>query len=184
VRVGALVLAAGAGRRYREAGGGIKQLAPVDGRPLVERALRVMEAVPFDDRVVVLGYAADEVAAAVDVGGFRPVVHEGWVAGMASSLRAGLAALEGCDSAVIVLGDALGIDARAVARVAEAVRAGEGTFVAARYGAGWSHPVGLARPRWDELPSTGEQGARALGAPDYEVDCGDLPEPGDLDVPD
>jgi len=184
VRVGALVLAAGEGRRYREAGGGIKQLAPMGGRPLVEGALRVLDAVAFDDRVVVLGYEADEVLEAIEVGGFRPVVHEGWAAGMASSLRAGPAALDECDAAVVVLGDAVGIDERAVARVAEAIRAGEGSFVASRYRGGWSHPVGLARARWDDLPPTGEQGARALGLPDYDVDCGDLPEPGDLDVPD
>jgi nicotine blue oxidoreductase len=183
VRVGALVLAAGEGRRYREAGGGLKQLAPVQGHPLVEGPLRVMEEAPFDDRVLVLGYAAVEVEAAVEVGAFRPVVHDGWAKGMASSLKAGLEALDRCDAGVIVLGDALGLQAEAVVRVSAAVRGERGSFVAAGYAARWSHPVGLLRGRWPELPVEGEQGARALGWPDYVVDCRDLAEPGDLDRP-
>jgi CTP:molybdopterin cytidylyltransferase MocA len=183
VRVGALVLAAGEGRRFREAGGGIKQLAPVDGRPLVEGALRAMEAAPFEDQVIVLGYAAEDVVAAIELGAFRPVVHAGWAHGMASSLHAGLAALGDCAAAVIVLGDVLGLDGQAVVRVADAVRSDRGSFVAAQYARRWSHPVGLARSRWPELPAVGEEGARALGAPDYTVDCRDLSEPGDLDRP-
>jgi CTP:molybdopterin cytidylyltransferase MocA len=183
VRVGALVLAAGEGRRFREAGGGIKQLAPVDGRPLVEGALRAMDAAPFEDHVLVLGYAAEDVVAAVELGAFRPVVHAGWAHGMASSLHAGLGALDDCDAAVIVLGDALGVDGQGVVRVADAVRSALGSFVAAQYARRWSHPVGLDRSRWSELPSVGEEGARALGAPDYTVDCRDLSEPGDLDRP-
>jgi CTP:molybdopterin cytidylyltransferase MocA len=181
--VGAVVLAAGEGRRFREAGGGTKQLAPVDGRPLVEGALRAMEAAVFEDHVVVLGHAADDVAAAVEFGAFRPVVHEGWAQGMASSLHAGLAALDDCDAAVVVLGDALGLDGQAVVRVADALRLDLGSFVAAQYAGRWSHPVGLRRSRWPELPAAGEEGARALGAPDYKVDCLDLSEPGDLDRP-
>jgi CTP:molybdopterin cytidylyltransferase MocA len=183
VRVGAVVLAAGEGRRYREAGGGLKQLAPVRGRPLVEGPLRAMEEARFDDRVLVLGYAAAEVESAVEVGAFRPVVHDGWVEGMASSLKAGLSALDRCDAAVIVLGDALGLQSEAVVRISAAVRGACGSFVAAGYAARWSHPVGLVRGRWAELPAEGEQGARALGSPDYIVDCRDLPEPGDLDRP-
>jgi CTP:molybdopterin cytidylyltransferase MocA len=183
VRVGAVVLAAGEGRRFRQAGGGIKQLALVDGRPLIEGALRAMEAAPFEDHVLVLGNAADDVAAGIEPGAFRPVVHEGWAQGMASSLRAGLAALDDCGAAVVVLGDALGLDGQAVVRVADAVRSALGSFVAAQYDRRWSHPVGLTRSRWLELPSVGEEGARALGAPDYTVDCRDLSEPGDLDRP-
>ena len=183
MRVGAVVLAAGEGRRFRAAGGELKQLARVDGRPLVEGALRAMEAAPFEDHVLVLGYAADDVAAGVELGSFRPAVHEGWSQGMASSLHAALAALDDCDAAVVVLGDALGLDGQAVVRVAGAVRSARGSFVAARYARRWSHPVGLARSRWPELPAVGEEGARALGSPDYTVDCRDLPEPGDLDRP-
>ena len=49
--IGGLVLAAGAGTRF----GGRKQLAELDGRPLLEHALRAMTAAPVGRVVVVLG---------------------------------------------------------------------------------------------------------------------------------
>ena len=55
------MLAAGAGERF----GGPKQIAELDGRPLLEHALAAMEAAAVDRRVVVLGARADEVRAAV-----------------------------------------------------------------------------------------------------------------------
>ena len=88
--IGGVLLAAGAGSRFRAAGGGIKLLAPVDGRPLVERALAALAAAPLGDRVIVLGAHADELLAAIDLHGARPVRNERWERGMASSLHAGL----------------------------------------------------------------------------------------------
>ena len=56
----ALVLAAGAGRRF----GGPKQLALLDGKPLLQHVLEL--AAPYNP-LVVLGARADEIAATVDV---------------------------------------------------------------------------------------------------------------------
>ena len=92
--IGGVLLAAGAGSRFRAAGGGIKVLAPVAGRPLVEWALAALAAAPLGDRVIVLGAHGDDVLAAIDLQGARPVRNEQWERGMASSLRAGLAALD------------------------------------------------------------------------------------------
>ena len=58
--IGGVLLAAGAGTRFRAAGGDIKLLARVDGRPLVERALAALAAAPLGDRVIVLGAHAAE----------------------------------------------------------------------------------------------------------------------------
>ena len=103
--------------------------------------------------------------------------------GIATSLRAGLAALDGCDGAVVLLGDGPRIAPEAVARVAEALRGGA-TYARAVYpGERYAHPVGLARTAWNRVPETGEGGGRALGTPDVEVDCSDLPAPGDVDTP-
>ena len=104
--IGGVLLAAGEGSRFRAAGGGIKLLAPVDGRPLVERALAALAAAPLGDRVIVLGAHGDEVLAAIDLHGARPVRNERWERGLASSLRAGLDALDpACTAALVVLGD-------------------------------------------------------------------------------
>ena len=117
--IGGVLLAAGAGSRFRAAGGGVKLLAQVDGRPLVERALAALAAAPLGDRVVVLGAHADELLAAIDLHGARPVRNERWERGMASSLQAGLAALDpACTAAVVVLGDGPALAAEAIRRVA------------------------------------------------------------------
>jgi nicotine blue oxidoreductase len=182
--VGAVVLAAGAGRRFAAAGGGVKLLTPYAGRPLLEAPLRAVAAAGVTPRVVVLGAHAEAVLAAVELHGARPLVHAGWRAGMASSLRAGLAALgPACVAAIVVLGDGPALASAAVARVAHSLAAGSGPLVSARYASGLGHPVGLARGLWAQLPERGDAGARALGLDPVEVDCLDLRPPGDADVP-
>ncbi|MEA2445246.1 MAG: molybdenum cofactor cytidylyltransferase, partial [Thermoleophilales bacterium] len=59
--IAGIVLAAGAGTRF----GGRKQLAELDGRPLLEHALEALESAPVADRIVVLGADAADVAAGV-----------------------------------------------------------------------------------------------------------------------
>jgi CTP:molybdopterin cytidylyltransferase MocA len=182
--IGGVLLAAGAGSRFRAAGGDIKLLATVAGRPLVERALIALAAAELGDRVIVLGAHADELLAATELHGARPVRNEHWERGMASSLQAGLAALDPrCTAALVVLGDGPALAAEAIRRVAKAAE-GAGGLVAATYGDGRSgHPVAIPRPLWSGLPETGEQGARVLGEPAVLVDCSDLPAPGDADTP-
>jgi nicotine blue oxidoreductase len=185
LHVGAVLLAAGAGSRFRAAGGGIKVLAEVGGRPLLERPLAALRAAGIAEVVVVLGAGADEVAACADLGDAHVVVHPQWADGMASSLRAGLAALRAdADVALVVLGDGPGLSAEAVERVAARASAGDAPLVRARYASGPAHPVAIARTLWDRLPARGEDGARALGVPPVDVDCTDLGAPGDADTPD
>ena len=181
--IGGVLLAAGAGSRFAAAGGGVKVLAPVDGRPLVDWALAALAAAPLGDRVIVLGAHGDEVLAAVDLHGARHVRNAHWERGMASSLRAGLEALDpACTAAVVVLGDGPALAAEAIRRVAVAAEGAEG-LVSARYGDRNGHPVAIPRALWAELPFEGEQGARVLGTPAVVVDCSDLPAPGDADTP-
>ena len=181
--IGGVLLAAGAGSRFRAAGGGVKLLAPLDGRPLVEWALLALAAAPLGDRVIVLGAHADELLAATDLHGARPVRNEHWERGMASSLQTGLAALApACSAALVILGDGPTLAAEAVRRVALAAEGADGV-VAATYGGRHSHPVAIPRALWSQLPPEGEQGARVLGEPAVLVDCSDLPAPGDADTP-
>jgi nicotine blue oxidoreductase len=179
-RIGGLVLAAGAGRRF---GGGVKQLAPLDGRPLLEHALRAVAA--LSPRVVVLGHAAEEVRASADLQGARPVVCAGWEEGQAASLRAGVAALGDVEAAVVVLGDMPGVTPAAVAAVVAAWDGGADA-VRATYDGSPAHPVLLARAllaRAGEL--RGDVGFRALldGARVVDAEAGHLADPGDVDTP-
>lgn len=172
-----MVLAAGAGRRF--APDRPKQLAHVDGRPLLAHALDAAHA--LDDVVLVLGARADEILMAVDPGTARVVVAEDWDEGLSASLRAGVAAAAGAERVVIVLGDQPRVTAAAVRAVAEAAPGADA--VRARYGADPGHPIALGLRLMARVPGLrGDVGARDLlaGADVVEVDVpGD---PADVDV--
>jgi molybdenum cofactor cytidylyltransferase len=177
VTVGGLILAAGEGRRF----GATKQLAELRGRPLLEHALEAMAGVK--PRVVVLGHAAGEIRARVDLHGASPVVCDDWAEGQAASLRCGLAALGGCDAVVVVLGDMPGITAAAVAAVIAA--GGDEDAVRATYDGKPGHPVLLRRPLLERAGELrGDTGFRDLleAATVCEVEIGGLADPADIDT--
>jgi molybdenum cofactor cytidylyltransferase len=93
-----LLLAAGAGRRF----GGIKQLALIDGEPLLLRACALADTVAPDAVHVVLGAHAEAIADRLPAS-VRVVRHPGWAEGLGSSLAAGIAALDAGPAAVLVL---------------------------------------------------------------------------------
>src|SRR3954447_21840442 len=127
--IAGLVLAAGAGERF----GGRKQLAELDGKPLLEHVLLAMAGAPLDRVVVVLGADADEVRRRVPLHGVEAVVCADWRDGMAASLRAGGEALEGAEAVVVALGDQPRIAPAAIGRVI--VSRGDGAAaVRASYG--------------------------------------------------
>ena len=83
-----LVLAAGEGGRF----GGPKQLARVDGRPLIEHALAALAG--LDRVVVVLGARADEIRAGADLSArrgrrLRGLGRRAWARRCARARRAG-----------------------------------------------------------------------------------------------
>ncbi|HET7516599.1 MAG TPA: NTP transferase domain-containing protein, partial [Actinomycetes bacterium] len=71
-RVLGVVLAAGGSTRM----GRPKQLAELDGRPLLAHVLTAVGAAPVDRVVVTLGGAAGEVLDRVDLGRAEPLVVE------------------------------------------------------------------------------------------------------------
>jgi CTP:molybdopterin cytidylyltransferase MocA len=184
VNVAGILLAAGAGTRFRAAGGGSKLLTRVRGRPLIEWPLAALRDAGLGEVVVVLGSGADEIRARADLTGARVLIHPGWADGMASSLAAALATVpDDCEAALVVLGDGPGLEREAVRRVRARIALGDAGLVGARYASGPAHPVAIRRDLWGGLPQTGEDGARALGVPRVDVDCSDLGAPGDADTP-
>jgi CTP:molybdopterin cytidylyltransferase MocA len=166
-----LVLAAGEGRRF----GGPKQLARVDGRPLVEHALAAVAA--LDRVVVVLGAHADEIRAGAELGPAEVVVCDDWAEGMGASLRAGLAAAGDAGEVVVVLADQPFITPAAVERV----RTAAGDAARATYGGAPGHPVVLRRALLARAGGLrGDAGFRGVAM--TEVECGDLADPRDIDT--
>jgi CTP:molybdopterin cytidylyltransferase MocA len=174
-----LVLAAGAGERF----GGPKQLAQLDGRPLLEHALIATASLRT---VVVLGAYADAVLEQVPLHGAEPVLCADWQEGQAASLRAGVAALgPDCTGAVVVLGDQPRISPDAIARVV-AARGGEALAVRATYGGVPGHPILLESELFGRVAALrGDEGARGIlrAAPVRDVACDGLGSPADVDAP-
>ncbi|HEX2505515.1 MAG TPA: NTP transferase domain-containing protein, partial [Gaiellaceae bacterium] len=68
-----IVLAAGGGTRF----GGLKQLAELGGKPLVDHALDALRAVPAVERIVlVLGSGAEAVGSGASLSGVETVLAE------------------------------------------------------------------------------------------------------------
>jgi CTP:molybdopterin cytidylyltransferase MocA len=112
-----------------------------------------------------------------------------WASGMASSLRAGLAALRDspAEAAVVLLVDMPGVTPAAVRRIA--AHASPAALAMGGYGERRGHPVLLGRDHWPGVAAaaTGDRGARDyLRAHDEQVrvvPVDDVADDFDLDTP-
>ena len=192
MRVAGLVLAAGGGARF----GRPKAEVELGGRRLVDLAVESCASAGLDPVVVVLGavrltplrLAGIEGADTLDL---RLVDNADWASGLASSLQAGLKALEaepGIDAVVISLVDTPCVGREHLRRISSALNGGATAAVATYEGAART-PVGLAREVWADVAGTvaGDEGARRwLRAHPHlvtEVECADLGRWSDLDAP-
>lgn len=177
-----VVLAAGAGRRFLASGGaGPKQRALVRGLPMVVATLAAVTRAGLDEVVLVQGAAdlSDLVPMGVVV-----LDNPRWEEGLATSLHVALdhARAAGHDAAVVGLADQPGVRSEAWAALAIAPSAPP--IAVATYAGRRGNPVCLHRTVWDLLPTTGDEGARAVmrDRPELvrEVPC--TGEPHDVDT--
>jgi molybdenum cofactor cytidylyltransferase len=158
----AVVLAAGAGRRF----GGGKLTAPYKGRPLIAWSTRIALAAQVETATVVLGSDAAEVRAAlsgVDDSRLRSIFCRNWIEGMSASLACGIGSLPGdAQTALIFLGDMPHVDPHLADRLLTIVRDGAPAAMP-RYGDRPAHPVAVASHLFPELLAlTGDAGARSV----------------------
>jgi CTP:molybdopterin cytidylyltransferase MocA len=175
--IGGLILAAGEGTRF---GPEPKLLAELEGRPLLQYAVRAQCAVPQLERVVVvLGAYADQLLGRVDFMRAEPVVCESWREGQAASLRRGVQEIRDAEKVVVTLGDEPLITSETVARFVAAAP-GTQAFYDGRPG----HPVVLGPDHVRALGSvTGDRGARELLAGGPRIELGGLGDVGrDVDT--
>ena len=100
LRIGAVLLAAGEGRRM---GGVAKPLIRLQGVPLISRQLVALSGAGVDEVVVVTGYARTAVEEQVQSFPVTLAHNEAHAEGQESSVRTGLAALNGIFDAVFIV---------------------------------------------------------------------------------
>ncbi|HEX8083139.1 MAG TPA: NTP transferase domain-containing protein [Solirubrobacteraceae bacterium] len=177
-QVDALILAAGAGTRF---GDDAKLLAELHGRPVVAHVVEAARAAASVARVVVVVGARGERLrpALAHPSGDGPLAIldcPDWRDGQSASLRCGLAALEGAERVVVLLGDQPGVTAAAIDRIAA-----ESPGTRASYDGRPGHPA-LLGPEQIEAAQRlrGDEGLRALAW--RLVECGDVADGADVDT--
>jgi len=163
--LGVIVLAAGFGSRFREETGAFKLLAPLQGKPLVRHVTEAALDAALGPVVVVTGHGARQVRAALAGLDVSFIDNADYASGMASSLKAGLRALQAdCAGALICLGDMPGVGARVLRALAQAFVAAPGTqVVVPTFNGERGNPVLLARGIFSRLEKlSGDQGARKV----------------------
>lgn len=165
-----VILAGGRSDRF----GGLKLLAQVAGKPLLQHAIDAATGSGLDDVVVVLGHAADRIAAGVQLGRARPVTNVDHAAGQSTSLKAGLraAAETGADGVVVLLGDQPRITSRLIDALLERAQRTGASVVISSWKGRRSAPTYLGRATWPEIARlSGDVGARDVIAtrPDVET---------------
>lgn len=152
----AIVLAAGAGRRM----GGPKALLEVGGETLLRRAVRVALEAGCTPVLAVVG-AWDPCLADLEA---RTVPNPGASDGMASSIRAGVAALpEEAEAALLLAVDQPAVDAALLRRLADLHRREPIRPAACAYAGTLGIPAILPRRLFPELLALrGDRGAKPL----------------------
>ena len=158
-------------------------------RPLLAHAARAARgALPRAPLIVVVGAEPRRLALVLQRArcDARVVQNLRWPEGMATSLRAGLAAVPRTAKAVLVmLVDQPHVDAASIKRLLSAWRRRPGVPAAARYDARVGVPAVLPRKNWRDLKALhGDQGARALLRSREALTLVDMPEAAlDIDTP-
>jgi molybdenum cofactor cytidylyltransferase len=156
--VAGLVLGAGASTRLRRP----KQLLPYGEGTLLGHVVATARECRFDQLVVTIGGAAEEVRAQVDLSGADIVRNVAHGTGCSSSIAAAVSALDTrCDVLVLMLGDQPGVSAATVTTLL----AGRGgaPLALCRYEDGRGHPIAFAKEVFADLAALhGDKGVWRL----------------------
>ncbi len=161
MRVAAIVLAAGEGRRF----GGPKALARLGDLTFLEAATAIFERTDIAARIVVLGAQAAQVQAQVRLSvGTEVVVNERHAEGMLTSVWAGLDAAESLSADAVLVHPVDNPVAQAATVSAVLGALARGALIAVPSHAGRrGHPAAFARSAWPALRAASlDGGARSV----------------------
>ncbi len=161
-RIAAVVLAAGMSSRM---GGRNKLLREIGGMPMIRRSVEAVLASSASPATVVTGRDEAEIRAALAGLDVAFVHNPDFSAGMAGSLKAGIAAVPNdADGVVVALGDMPFVTAHHIDRLIAAYDEDEGrTICVPTHDGKWGNPVLWSRRYFPEmLAITGDKGAREL----------------------
>jgi molybdenum cofactor cytidylyltransferase len=155
-----VVLAAGRASRM----GAPKLLLPLGDHPVIAHVVSAALASRLRPIVVVIGYEADRIRAALPPGDLVIVENPAFAAGLATSLRAGLEAIPASAAgAIVALADQPLLTPAHLDRLADAAEATGAPIVAASYGGRRGNPVYFSRAHFPELLAvTGDEGGRVV----------------------
>ena len=155
--VSAVVLAAGASTRM----GAPKLLLPLDGEPLLRRAVRQVSAAGFDDVLVVIGSEHEAMLAALEGLPVRHAVNLRFASGMGSSFRTAVEHLPDSDAAMFALADQPFVTTTEYRTVLDTYRQHASPIVSVRYGEVMAPPHLFEREFFPELAEL-QHGARSV----------------------
>jgi molybdenum cofactor cytidylyltransferase len=143
-----LVLAAGGSSRL----GRPKQLLDLHGRTLLDATLDTARRCGFDQLIVTLGGAGDDVRSTVDLSGCDVVDNVHYTTGCSSSIVAALAAVDArAEALVLLLGDQPGVEPSSVDSLRAAAASADAELAVCRYEDGRGHPFWFARSVFADL---------------------------------
>ena len=193
--IAGVLLAAGEASRFRKAAGAqgpeTKLVAQHEGKALVRHVAEAALAAGLSPLIVVTGHAQEAVRDALRGLDFAHVHNPAYASGMASSLKAGLAALPAdAPGALVLLGDMPLVSAGLIARLTQAFAAHpSAAAVLPVHEGARGNPALIARALFAPIMQlTGDAGARQvlqrLGDRIIEVDVDDPAARLDIDTPD
>ncbi|MGD8316770.1 MAG: nucleotidyltransferase family protein [Myxococcales bacterium] len=183
----AIVLAAGESRRM---GTQNKLTLPVDGRPMVAQVVDAFERSRVKRVLVITGHEPQRIREALEGCRVELLHNPDYVEGIASSIRAGIGALDdGVDAAIVALADMPWVGSQVIDRLVDAYRAArELTIFIPMFGNKRGNPVLWGSQHFPELLGLrGDVGGQALFDRNSEaIGYVDVESPGvnvDVDTP-
>jgi molybdenum cofactor cytidylyltransferase len=184
MQVGCVILAAGASTRM----GANKMLLPVDGVPMVRRAVRVAREAALTPIVVVVGHEAALVRQALVDDACVFVENPAFTGPTSTSLHAGLQALDASVHATFVmLGDMVHTSSAMLRTLLEELLRSNAPLAVSRYGDVLAPPLLFRRALWPELLAWHGEGCgkAVVKVHEHEAAIVDWAEPQltDIDTP-